>query len=160
MYEDLLVKKSTLPNTGKGLFTKKDIKKGERIIEYLGEIITEAELDKRAENDIYGYAFYVSKKKCIDAYYTPNELARFANDAKGLIRVEGIKNNCCYEIWKNRGWIKAERNIKAGEEIFVSYGPEYWKDIKYNIQLEEERKAKKKKAKKVKKVKKVKKQKK
>jgi SET domain-containing protein len=140
MYEDLIVKKSTLPKAGKGLFTKKDIKKGERIVEYIGEIITEAELDRRAENDIYGYAFYISKRKCIDAYYRPDELARFANDAKGLVRVEGIKNNCCYEIWKNRGWIKAERNIKAGEEIFVSYGAEYWKDIRYNIKLEEEKK--------------------
>jgi SET domain-containing protein len=148
MYEDLVVKKSTLPKAGKGLFTKKDIRKGERVIEYLGEVITEAELDRRAENDIYGYAFYISKKKCIDAYYTPNELARFANDARGLVKIKGIKNNCCYEIWKNRGWIKAERNIKAGEEIFVSYGAEYWKDIRYNIKLDQEKKKKAAKAKK------------
>jgi SET domain-containing protein len=139
MYEDLQVKKSTLPNAGKGLFTKRDIKKGERIVEYLGEIITEAELDRRAENDIYGYAFYISKKKCIDAYYVPEALARFANDARGLTRVKGITNNCSYQIWKNRGWIVAEKNIKAGSELFVSYGAEYWKDIKYNIKLEEER---------------------
>lgn len=148
MYEDLVVKKSTLPKAGKGLFTKRDIKKGERIVEYLGEIITEAELDRRAENDIYGYAFYISKKKCIDAYYTPEALARYANDAKGIVRIEGIKNNCCYEIWKNRGWIKAEKNIKAGEEIFVSYGAEYWKDIRYNIQLDKEKKKKARKTKK------------
>lgn len=144
MYENVIVKKSTLPGAGKGLFTKVDIKKGERVLEYLGEIITEAELDRRAENDIYGYAFYISKKKCIDAYYTPEALARFANDAKGIVRVEGLKNNCCYEVWKNRGWIKAERNIKAGEEILVSYGAEYWKDIKYNIKLDAEKKAAKK----------------
>jgi SET domain-containing protein len=141
MYEDLEVKKSTLPKAGKGLFTKRDIKKGERFIEYLGEVITEAELDRRAENDIYGYAFYISKKKCIDAYYTPEALARFANDAKGLVKVKGLRNNCCYTIWKNRGWIEAERNIKAGEEIFVSYGPEYWRDIRYNIKIDQEKKA-------------------
>jgi uncharacterized protein len=144
MYENVVVKKSTLPGAGKGLFTKVDVKKGERILEYLGEIITEAELDRRAENDIYGYAFYISKKKCIDAYYTPEALARFANDARGIVRIPGVKNNCCYEIWKQRGWIKAERNIKAGEEIFVSYGAEYWKDIRYNIKLDKERKAAKK----------------
>ncbi len=136
----LEVKTSKLPNSGKGLFTKRDIKKGERIVEYLGEVITEKELDKRAENDIYGYAFYISSKKCVDAYYTPKELARYANDAAGIGRVKGIRNNSIYEIWKNRGWIKATRNIKAGEEIFVSYGAGYWKDIKYNIALDEERK--------------------
>lgn len=141
----LVVKKSTLPNAGKGLFTKRDIKKGERIIEYLGEIITEKELDKRAENDIYGYAFYISPKKCIDAYYTPEALARYANDAAGLSRVPGLRNNSVYDIWKNRGWIQATRNIKAGEEIFVSYGASYWRDIRYNIKLDEERAREKKK---------------
>ena len=153
MNDDLVVKKSTIPNSGKGLFTKRDVKKGERIVEYLGEIITEAELDRRAEKDIYGYAFFISKKKCVDAYYTPNELARYANDAKGITRIPGVNNNCVYEIWKNRGWIKAEKNIKAGDEIFVSYGHEYWRDIKYNIKLDEERAAEKAAAKKVKKVK-------
>ncbi|MBL0329225.1 MAG: SET domain-containing protein-lysine N-methyltransferase [Bacteroidetes bacterium] len=62
MHPDFIIKKSTIPGAGKGLFTKKDIKKGERIVEYLGEIVTEAELDRRAENDIYGYAFYISKR--------------------------------------------------------------------------------------------------
>lgn len=145
MYSDLLVKKSTIPGSGKGLFTKRDIKKGERIIEYLGEIVTEVELDRRAENDIYGYAFYISKRKCIDAYYTPDELARYANDAKGLTKIKGITNNCCYVVYKNSGWIKAEKNIKAGAELFVSYGAEYWRDIRDNIKLDLERQAEKKK---------------
>ena len=145
MCSDLLVKKSTIPGSGKGLFTKRDIKKGERIIEYLGEIVTEAELDRRAENDIYGYAFYISKRKCIDAYYTPDELARYANDAKGLTKIKGITNNCCYAVYKNSGWIKAEKNIKAGAELFVSYGAEYWRDIRDNIKLDLERQAEKKK---------------
>lgn len=140
MEKDLVVKKSTIPNTGKGLFTNRDIKKGERIIEYLGEIITEAELERRAENDIFGYAFYINKKKCIDAYYKPDAIARYANDARGLVKIEGLKNNCIYEIHNKRGWITASKNIKAGEELFVSYGAEYWRDIKYNIRLEEEKK--------------------
>lgn len=140
--EDLIVKKSTLPRAGKGLFTKREIKKGERIVEYLGEVITDAECDKRAEKDIYGYAFYISKKKCIDAYYRPKAIARYANDAKGIVKIKGITNNSCYEIWKNRGWITATKNIKAGSEILVSYGSEYWKDIRYNIRLEKKKKKK------------------
>jgi SET domain-containing protein len=148
MYENFEVKKSQIPGAGKGLYTKVDFKKGERIIEYIGEIITEAELDRRAERDIFGYAFYINKRRCIDAYYTPEALARYANDAKGLTRVKGLKNNCCYSIWKNRGWIEAERDIKAGEEIFVSYGAEYWRDIRYNLKLEKEKEKQKKQAKK------------
>ena len=40
MNNDFEVKKSTIPGSGKGLFAKRDFKKGERILEYLGEIIT------------------------------------------------------------------------------------------------------------------------
>jgi SET domain-containing protein len=151
MTKDLIVKRSTLPQSGKGLFTKRDIKKGERFVEYLGEIVTEKELDRRAEKDIYGYAFYISKNRCIDAFYTPNELARYANDAQGISKIKGLKNNCSYVVYKNSGWIEAQKNIKAGEEIFVSYGKEYWKDIRYNIQLDKEKEELKKRLKKAKK---------
>ncbi len=145
MYEDLKVKKSNIPKAGKGLFIHRDVKKGERIVEYHGEIIDWKECDIRAERDEGGYVFYVNRKKCIDAFHTPEALARFANDAEGLSKVKGIKNNCQYEIYKNTGWITAIKNIKAGSEILVRYGGEYWRDIRYNIKLEE---AKKKEAKK------------
>ncbi len=139
MDSDLIIKKSGIPGAGKGLFTKVAIKKGTRVVEYLGEVITEAELDKRAENDIYGYAFYISKKKCVDAYYTPKELARWANDAKGLTKIKGITNNCCYVVYKNAGWIKAEKDIPAGAEILVAYGAEYWKEIRENLGLDKKK---------------------
>jgi SET domain-containing protein len=152
MNDNFIIKKSQIPGAGKGLYTKKEIKKGERFLEYTGEIITEKELNRRAENDLFGYAFYISKRKCIDAYNMPEVIGRYANDAKGLTRVEGLKNNCYYDVWKNRAWLVAGRNIKAGEELLISYGAEYWRDIKYNIKLEEERleRIKKAKAKKVK----------
>jgi hypothetical protein len=51
-------------------------------------------------------------------------------------------------VYKNSGWIKAEKNIKAGAELFVSYGAEYWRDIRDNIKLDKEKAALKKKKKK------------
>ena len=146
MSEFLKVRKSKIPGAGKGLYTLKDIKKGERVVEYLGEIITDAECDKRAEKDEYGYIFYISKNKCIDAFNMPEVKARYANDANGLTKVKGVRNNCSYEVWKRSGWIKAEKNIKAGDEILVSYGAEYWRDIRYNIRLAQEKKAEEKKS--------------
>ncbi len=80
----LKVKKSSLPNAGKGLFTTTQIKKGERIIEYLGEIIDWKEYERRVERDEDGYLFFINKKHCIDAFNTPEHLARYANDAEGL----------------------------------------------------------------------------
>jgi uncharacterized protein len=137
----LVVKKSQLPKSGKGLYTKEEIKKGEFIVEYKGEIITDKEATRRAaEDDCYGYMFFINKNHCIDAYHTPQHLARYANDAKGLARVEGFKNNAEYEIVGKKCFIKATKNIKSGEEIFVSYGKEYWKVIKENIEIENKNK--------------------
>lgn len=129
----LIIKSSTLPNAGKGLFTTKAIKKSEKIIEYRGEIIDWKEYEKRVKEDKDGYLFYINKKRCIDAYTTPQYKARYANDATGLSRVKGLKNNASYEIEGDRCFIIADRNIAAGEEIFVSYGKEYWDCIRYNI---------------------------
>ena len=64
----LKVKKSTIPNSGKGLFTLNDLKKGDIVCEYEGELITWAEATRRSEKDISGNVYYVSEKVCIDAY--------------------------------------------------------------------------------------------
>jgi SET domain-containing protein len=129
----LIVKTSLLPNAGKGLFTDKLIKKNKKIIEYKGEIIDWKEYEKRVKEDKDGYLFYINKKRCIDAFSTPRYKARFANDAEGIGRVKGLKNNACYEIFGDRCFIVAERDIKAKEEIFVSYSKDYWDCIRYNI---------------------------
>jgi len=129
----LKVKTSQLANAGKGLFTDKAIKKNEKVIEYLGEIIDWKEYEKRVKEDKDGYLFFINKKRCIDAYSTPEHKARYANDAAGLSRTKGLKNNSNYEIEKDRCFIVASRDIEAGEEIFVNYTKEYWDCIRYNI---------------------------
>lgn len=136
--EHLEVKASCIPNSGKGLFTKRAIKKGEFIVEYKGEIVSWKECIKRAENDQYGYMFFINNKRCIDAYLTPEAIARYANDAKGISRIKGKTNNAVYAIHNNKAWIQATKNIKAGEEIFVSYGSGYWRDIKHNIKIDQQ----------------------
>jgi SET domain-containing protein len=136
----LYLKESLLPGAGKGLFTDSEIKKGEIIIEYIGTVRTWAECNKRVEiNEVMGsYIFYINSKYCIDAYDALDELARYANDASGYSRVKGLKNNSIYETKKKRVFIVADRKIKAGEEIFVSYGKDYWKQVKENAEIEKQ----------------------
>jgi SET domain-containing protein len=129
----LKVKRSQLPNAGKGLFTTTAIKKKDKIVEYKGEIINWKEYEKRVKEDKDGYLFFVNRNHCIDAYSTPEHVARYANDAAGLGRVKGLKNNASYEIFGKQCFIVAERDIAAGEEIFVNYTKEYWDCIRYNI---------------------------
>lgn len=129
----LQVKTSRLPKAGKGLFTTKAIKKGARIIEYRGEIINWKEYKKRVDRGEDGYLFFIRNSRCIDAWPTPQYKARFANDAEGLSRIKGVKNNSEYEIVGDKCYIVARRDIKAGEEIFVEYTDEYWDAVRYNI---------------------------
>ncbi|MBN9296037.1 MAG: SET domain-containing protein-lysine N-methyltransferase [Filimonas sp.] len=140
--KQLLVKTSTLPGAGKGLFTSKDIAKGDRIVEYKGKITSW----KEAAHEDNGYIFYATRNHVIDARHFPKHLARYANDARGIGRVKGKINNAEYVKKEGKVFIEATKNIPAGSEIFVSYGPEYWQAIRHNIRLEKQHAARQKKA--------------
>jgi len=129
----LYLKKSLIPGAGKGLFVKNEIKKGEIVCEYEGEIVPWSVCEKRAEEGHEGYAFFITKNRCVDAYFTKEAIARYANDAKGIGRVEGLKNNAQYEIKTRQGekrvFIVAIKNIKPNDEVLVDYGKDYWKNL-------------------------------
>ena len=129
--KQLRVKRSTLPGAGKGLFTTKFIPKGTRIVEYKGKISSWKEADTRGGGN--GYIYYVKRYHVIDALPRPKALARFANDAQGMMRVKGITNNSDYVEDGLKVYIEAKKDIPANSEIFVGYGKEYWDVIKaYN----------------------------
>ena len=130
----LQVKKSTLPGAGKGLFTKEFIAKGSLITEYKGKITTWKEIQ---DNDTFnGYVFYINRNHVINALPSV-AVARYANDAKGAVRVRGLVNNAEYDIINKKVYIKATADIAPGSEILVNYGKEYWDSIAYNKKLEE-----------------------
>jgi hypothetical protein len=58
---------------------------------------------------------------------------RYANDAAGLSRVLGLKNNAEYLYEGKRCYIESKRFIAAGEEIFVAYGRPYWSDRRIEL---------------------------
>ena len=122
----LKVKKSTLPGAGKGLFTLNDVKKGQIVCEYEGERINWDQAIERNDKNKGGYVYFINKNNCIDAYYYKDTFGRYANDAAGVGRISGFRNNSTYDVVKNKVYIRATRNITAGTEIFVSYGRGYW----------------------------------
>jgi uncharacterized protein len=124
----LVVKKSQFPNSGKGLFTKVRIPKGTRIVEYKGRIQPWREV--KAEDGYNGYLMYINRNIVINALYAKKTFGRYANDALGLTRIKGVRNNCESITEGRRCFIEATRTIEAGEEILVGYGREYWTLIK------------------------------
>lgn len=136
----LIVKRSTLPNAGKGLFTKKEIRKGTPIVEYKGKITTWKEVDHNKGTN--GYIFYVKRSHVIDAANHKKALARYANDARGLERVKGLANNAEYKEKGLKVYITAVKDIPAGAEIFVEYGKEYWDVIRHNRRIDKDNRKK------------------
>ena len=135
--KQLVVKDSTIPNSGKGLFTTKFIPKGTRIVEYKGRITTWKEVKNESDN---GYIYTINNNHVIDARPHTKALARYANDARGLVRIKGITNNCTYVNDGLKAYIESVKDIPAGAEIFVSYGKEYWDVIRANLKLDKTKK--------------------
>ena len=101
---------------GRGVYATRPIKKGTRIIEYLGERITHAEADRRyarkGEDDGHTFLFIASRRTVIDAGVNGNE-ARFINHS--------CAPNCETVIEHGRVFIEAIRRIRPGEELGYDY---------------------------------------
>jgi len=121
----LVIKKSKLPNAGKGLFTKIDIPKGKRIVEYKGKL--RRWKDVKYLDGYNGYLMYITSNAVIDAEPAVNTFGRYANDANGFGKTPGLKNNCEYVSEGRRCYIESLRPISKREEILVSYGKDFWK---------------------------------
>lgn len=102
-------------SAGLGLFAMRPFKKGERIIEYVGRTISNAE----AYTSRSKYLFEVNTRKTIDGTAREN-VARYINHS--------CTPNCEPEIERGRIFIDAVKNIKAGEELAYDYGEEYFNE--------------------------------
>jgi SET domain-containing protein len=102
---------------GNGVYAARDITKGTRIVEYLGERISHAQADARYEekgqDDGHTFLFVVSSKVVIDAGVDGND-ARFINHS--------CDPNCETVIEGGRVFIEAVRDIRKGEELGYEYG--------------------------------------
>lgn len=131
----LVVKASTLPGSGKGLFTKKFIPRGTRIVEYKGRMTTWNEVKNDADN---GYIYTIDNQHVIDAKNSVKTFGRYANDARGLVKIKGVSNNSTYVNDGNKVFIESIKDIPAGGEILVSYGKEYWDVIRQNKKIDKQ----------------------
>ena len=111
-----LVRVRNSPVHGRGVFAAKPIKKGARIIEYLGDRVSHEAADKRYEDhdesDNHTFLFIVDKHTVIDAGVGGND-ARFINH-----QCEG---NCESVIENRRVFIDATRDIAPGQELGYDY---------------------------------------
>ncbi|MCC7200842.1 MAG: SET domain-containing protein-lysine N-methyltransferase [Gammaproteobacteria bacterium] len=101
---------------GRGVFAARRIRKGTKVIEYVGERVSHAEADRRYEDkapdDNHTFLFIVDGRTVIDAGVDGNE-ARFINHA--------CDPNCETVTEQRRIFIYATRTIQPGEELSYDY---------------------------------------
>ncbi len=101
---------------GKGVFARKHIPEGTRIVEYRGERITTAEADARYPDDptvpYHTFLFALDDDWVVDAAYGGN-LARWVNHS--------CDPNCEVVIEDGRLFIESVRDIEPGEELAYDY---------------------------------------
>jgi len=102
---------------GKGVFAVQDIAEGETIMEYVGEVISWDEAQERHPHDPkdpnHTFYFSLDNGDVIDALYGGNS-SRWINHS--------CDGNCEADEVEGRVYIKARRNIAAGEELNYDYG--------------------------------------
>ena len=125
----LVIKDSLIPNAGSGVYTSEAIPNGSCIDYYVG---------MKCKYPLSFYFIECGKDKetgepyGIDAGEYPRCYMAMLND----VYQSEYMVNCEFRISKNKGdkgdkedvvSVYAIRDIRAGEELFVSYGDEYWK---------------------------------
>ena len=126
---ELYIDTSQIKGAGLGVFTEDDIPEDTIIDQYRGELI---ESFDSPENTMYYYELVKPNKETgekglgIDAFKFPRCYMAMINDA---CVEKDFTNNCEFEddIQNKKINIITTRDINAGEELFVSYGEDYWK---------------------------------
>ena len=97
---------------GTGCFAVVGFKKGDIVGEYTGERIGDEEADSRYEGQEMTYLFYVNDGEYIDALHDSNPV-KYINHS--------CDPNCESEQDDDRIFIRALRDITAGEELTYDY---------------------------------------
>ena len=115
------IKKSNIDN--KGLVAAKNIKKGTKIIEYKGKLISkrESEDNPKFDNSKRIYIFEINNRYDLDGDFNFNT-ARLINHS--------CSPNCEVVGKGLKLWIESIRDIKKGEELSYDYGFSFDEDFK------------------------------
>lgn len=122
----LFIDTSTIRNAGNGLFTYTARRANEYLAPYIGKLLSVNQLNEMYGNHIAPYAVRVSGVSDDDGVYLDAACAR------GIAAFANHKENANARWAVNHQdrsiYIVATKRIKAGDEIFLDYGDEYFKE--------------------------------
>jgi hypothetical protein len=135
----LRIKKSTIPNAGKGLFAVNDklphhpnhpyhpdhvvFKVDDVIADYDGEVINQAQLEHRYGNRA---APYVAMQTQANGKYEDGALVRGVGTMANRPPPNRLSNaKLSYSTARRKLVLRATRRIYHNQEVFLNYGPDY-----------------------------------
>ena len=117
---------SEIPGAGRGLFSLTARSKGNHIIEYMGELISGDETERRyPKGDVGVYCLALSSSVFLDA-----ALFRGVGASANASR-RGVRPNARFVTHPSgtSARLEATRGIKPNQEIIVPYGAAYWRAV-------------------------------
>lgn len=124
---DYTIKKSSIPNSGKGAWTNVDIPKGTNIGYYKGKKLSLQQYNNLKNED---YVWELSSPK--GPFYVDGRVKSKSNWLRYVNHKPGSKANLEPYQYGGKMWYRARKNIKEGDELFIDYGDEYWVNKKSN----------------------------
>ncbi|BBI30546.1 SET domain-containing protein [Acanthamoeba castellanii medusavirus] len=113
---------STIPEAGRGVFLTVDLPAGVDLGLYTGRLLTRKEMETTESLYVLErHNQHTRRLEWVDADCEEGNWLRFINQNS-----PGKRNNV--RIMRN-GRFKTKRAIAAGDELFVSYGNEYWQGL-------------------------------
>jgi len=125
----LRVAESQIHLGGLGVYAEEDIPNGALLGYYTGVIRNQGDPPYHP-----GYAFHLNHQYFIDGFVNPRNMIAMINDAYRT----AFQYNCEFEVFIPEGDVEPSlihekmvevrtiRPIQKGEELFISYGDEYW----------------------------------
>ena len=120
---DNVIKKSLIPDSGRGVFAQKDYKKGDIVEQCIILLDYAEELSETIFND-YSWSDTHNDKEVSIIPVTGK--CNLFNDS------DNYNVDTEYDLDKTIMKMTANRDIKKGEELYISYGDDYWESRQKN----------------------------
>ena len=123
--DGLQIKNSSIPGFGKGLFATKDHRNNQKITDYSAKQVSQN------PDPAWRYVLQIGENRFLNSEDKSNFVGRYINDSRGTNKRPNVRFTKGSRIFQKQDRytvpIVSTKNIKKGDELFLSYGSNFWR---------------------------------